>query len=245
MMEKDLGSPKITRLRQLELLEYDMNRVHADLFGRRLVHHALENNKLGVQNFGSVPGRSAQGALLKKILSYDNARQLKDIFMSFENDATGCYDRVPTAFAMLVARYFGMPSNPARCHSQVRNNMRHRIKTAHGVSPEEYVSSLLQLLFGIGQGSGAAPCLWLLISTILFMALAADGYLMIFECAERLRVNKRNGDGYVDDTGLGTTNRYRHLSDLDALRQMEEDLERMAQRWERLLFATGGGSFPP
>jgi hypothetical protein len=79
----------------------------------------------------------------------------------FDNDATGCFDRIIIALAMIAAMQLGMPKLVARMHSLVLLHMKYFIKTAHGISEE--FSRVLQdyLLYGTGQGSGAPPLVWL------------------------------------------------------------------------------------
>ena len=59
-----------------------------------MVHSANDKNLIHTVAYRSVPGRTAQGALLQKVLTLDMMRQLKQAGAIFECDATGCYDRI-------------------------------------------------------------------------------------------------------------------------------------------------------
>jgi hypothetical protein len=48
-----------------------------------------------------------------KTLTYDLTRILRVSLVMFDNDATGCFDRIIVALAMIAAFRLGMPSSPA------------------------------------------------------------------------------------------------------------------------------------
>ena len=66
MLEKDKGSPLITRLCVIQLLEADMNLAFRLFWGHQLVHHALDHNALIKWNFGNLPGASCLSVLILK-----------------------------------------------------------------------------------------------------------------------------------------------------------------------------------
>jgi hypothetical protein len=52
------------------------------------------------------------------------------------------------------------------------------VRTAYGVSPTYFATTSNLLILGVLQGSGAAPCIWMCVSNVLFQALATltDGF---------------------------------------------------------------------
>ena len=52
MLEKEPGNPLMTKLREIQFLEADMNFAFCLLWGKRLVHHTLSHNALTLLNFG-------------------------------------------------------------------------------------------------------------------------------------------------------------------------------------------------
>lgn len=69
-----------------------------------------------------------------KTLTYDLTRILHHSLILFDNDATGCFDRIIVSLAMIAALRLGMPRPAARMHSSVLLHMKYFIKMAHGIS---------------------------------------------------------------------------------------------------------------
>ena len=92
-LEKDPGSPKIHRLRIIQLLEADFNLLLKIIWGRRMVWHATQYHAFqNVPQFGSRPWHSCQSALLLKVLSYDYIRYHRLTAAILNNNAKGCYN---------------------------------------------------------------------------------------------------------------------------------------------------------
>eukprot|EP00957_Ditylum_brightwellii_P017544 1321630-Ditylum_brightwellii.AAC.1 len=92
MLEKDIGSPKITRLRIIVIVEGDMNAIMKVIWNRRLVPAAEKAGMLSPVQFGNRKGQTALDALLLKVVTIDCLQlfQLNSVILN--NDATACYD---------------------------------------------------------------------------------------------------------------------------------------------------------
>ena len=113
MLQKDPGKPWIHRLRIIELLDASFNAALMIIVGRKLIHNENDNGRLHSSAYGSVPGRTAQGAIIHKVLTIDMIRQNKLTGAIFECDATGCYDRIFPALMTLHIRRLGFQRNMA------------------------------------------------------------------------------------------------------------------------------------
>ena len=71
MLEKDKGSPKLHRLRIIQLFEADYNFLLALVFGHRLMRFAQKHCDFNESQYRSMNGKQAQSAILNKILMYD------------------------------------------------------------------------------------------------------------------------------------------------------------------------------
>jgi hypothetical protein len=81
------------------------------------------------------------------------------------------------------------------------------VKTACGVSTNSYISTLTDLLYGLGQGSTLATDLWGLHGLVInALALSFIGILII--SVSKQCQHERICEGFIDDTGLGTTHPY-------------------------------------
>ena len=239
MIEKDPGSPRIERLRVIHLFEADYNFCLKRLWGSRMVHHGEDSGTFGDQQDGSRPGRQAINTVHKKTLTYDLSRIFRTALAMFDNDASGCYDRIVVALATIAALRLGMPRAACRMQVAALALMQYFVKTMHGISEAYYRSSRSYRLFGTGQGSGGSPSIWLSIVVVLLSALTAMApAAMTFVDPWYDILSERNADSYVDDTSTGVNDAMHeeplHWTEMLALMQS------VAQIWERLLYSSGG-----
>eukprot|EP00957_Ditylum_brightwellii_P031451 2385055-Ditylum_brightwellii.AAC.1 len=71
MLEKDPGSPKITRLQIMVIVEGDMNTIMKVIWNRRLVPVAEKIGMISPVQFGNRKGCTALDALLLKVVTLD------------------------------------------------------------------------------------------------------------------------------------------------------------------------------
>ncbi len=142
-------------------------------WAKRLVHHAEDHNKLGEEQGGSRPGRTAIDIANRKALTYLYTRLTKTCLGTFDNDAKSCYDRIIASLALIASRALGMSEVACRIHGQTIDKMKHFIKTAQGTSESYYSNENEGPLFGSGQGSGGSPPLWLITWVALSNALSS------------------------------------------------------------------------
>ena len=151
----------------------------------------------------------------------------------FDNDARACYDRMIPSQSALISRRAGMTRAAAQTFLSILFNMEYYVRTAYGVASEGY-SNLIKWLLGVMQGAGHSGGLWALTSSIMLdrMKTAVGA---VFHSPYPHGVNcRRHGEAFVDDTTLWTLQRGLLFA---VLIQM---MRTTAQKWERLLYATGG-----
>jgi len=236
MLEKDKGNPMIERLRIIHLFEADFNWMLKQFWAKRMLHYGESQGVLGEEQHGSRKNRMAIDAVMLKLLTYELSRLYKSDLVTMDNDAKSCYDRIIISLAMLASRRLGMPVTVARAHAATLRNMLHKIRTSHGISSATY-SALVDELCGIGQGSGAGPALWVAISIVLIECYKNKVDGMNFTDPAELEHIERWLDGFVDDTELGMNDFWEEHEDLASL---VDTFQAAAQRWERLLFTSGG-----
>jgi hypothetical protein len=238
MLLKASKSRLVSKLRIIHLFEADFNFVLKLIWGRRLVRHAEQRGWLGSDQHGSRPGRQAIDCVLEKRLLYDFARLSKTSLVTIDNDAASCYDRIVKTVAMVACQGAGLPAKTATMHNLVHYQMVHRVKTAHGTSEDTYTGSVGDPLEGTGQGSGASPAIWLLLSSTLLRALA--------RLAPGIRAMSPDGEVktritsifYVDDgmPGVGDA----HQGKPTSWQELSKQASTTATKWENLLHASGG-----
>jgi hypothetical protein len=236
MIEKDIGQPKLTRLRIIHLFEADLNFFLKLQWGSRLVRRADKHNLLHSGQHGSSPRRTAMDPIMLTQLTTDLSRLLKHNLARFDNDASACYDRIIVALGMLAARRCGMPANSVNTHASSLQFMKYTVKTVFGISEDNYHGTIFEPLFGTGQGSGASPAVWLTLVVLLMNTLdRVIPWRMRFSSPDSDTKHSRLIDAFVDDTSLGFTDEGQ-LS----LETITTQLTELAQTWEKLLFYSGG-----
>ena len=160
MIHKQEGSYLLNKLRVIHLFEADYNGVIGILFNRKLLYHAEQQQLLNDNQWGCRPHRQAEDALMLKELTYNMTQMTKTTLATFDNDATGCFDRVPCSIAMLTSRRLGAAKQPCQLQADTLKHVRHQLCTAFGISEKAYESNDSFEIHGQGQGSRAGPPTW-------------------------------------------------------------------------------------
>eukprot|EP00957_Ditylum_brightwellii_P172911 13164212-Ditylum_brightwellii.AAC.1 len=92
MLEKDPGSPKISRLQIIVIVEGDMNAIMKVIWNRRLVLMTEKTQLISPVQFGNRNGQTALGALLLKVVTMDCFCLFCLNGAILNNNATACYD---------------------------------------------------------------------------------------------------------------------------------------------------------
>ena len=200
MIPKDPGTPRITRIRHITLVEADLNVCLSELFGRRLMNNAEKHGLLHPALFGSRRGKMAISAVLLKRLSYDVIRQTCMDACMFDNNASACYDRMIPLITMIKSRRAGMPPAATQVLLTLLLHMRYYVRTAYGISSAAF-SNLTDWILGVMQGSGHACCLWALTSSVMLDQMDHTPGAT-FHSPHPYRFTKRTGEAFVDDTSL-------------------------------------------
>ena len=246
LLEKDSGSPWTHRLRIIELFDSQVNAGLQIIFGKRMVSNALKHNLIHPSTYGSVPLRTAQDAVLEKVLSLDIMRIRKISGAIFDCDAKSCYDRIIAALQSITCRRLGIPRTTSMFFARFWSVCRHYVRTRHGTSSDFFVSTATQTLYGIGQGNGAGPAFWLSNLIVMFTILNEVCKGMRFKSPWKRNSYKSMGLGYVDDVTLGCTTQS-EVGNEDIIhttvqeeQEVIEEITAMGQTWETMLNTNGG-----
>lgn len=116
----------------------------------------------------------------------------------------------------------------------------HHVSTAYGVSSVSYPAARRPPLQGIGQGNGAGPAIWALISAALFQMMYAKGLHNFLQSPLSKSTMEFVRYAFVDDTDLVQIGPSINSSGEEVRCQMQEALN----WWEGGLRATGGALVP-
>jgi hypothetical protein len=238
MLEKDVGDPKIDRLRIICLYEADYNLFLKIMWAHRMVNVAEKHNLFDDSQSGGRP-RTSNDVALRKMLVYTHSRITRTNFASMDLDAKSCFDRIIASFGMLCSRFFGMPKSACELHGLTIAGMQHHVKTALGISSAYFQSTPEKFLYGSGQGSSGSPPLWMTISIILFRALEARmGRGANFTCPRKIITSSLTTEAWVDDSNDYINDFLEHFPWTEE--KLCSELEKQNQEWERLLSTSGG-----
>ena len=237
MLEKDPGQPWIHRLRIIELFDAQVNAGFQIFIGRQMIWAAVQNSKLHPASYGSTPGKMAASAVLQKVLSVDQLKIERRAGGIFDCDATGCYDRIIPPLASIHLQALGLGSQIATVLARLMFMATRHVKTKHGVSKKGIRTKHNAPLYGIGQGNGGGPAIWLAHLTVMFYALGTLCQGMVIYGIDMVHKLCMIGTGYVDDvTIIISVSKQEPQTELSIKTRMK----RIAQKWEQLLFITGG-----
>ena len=240
MLEKNPGTPRIHRLRVIQLIEADLNQCLLILFTRPMVHNSDKHSLLHRSQW-STRNQNCTSAILSKTINLEYARITHSPTGWIENNAKGCFDHIIPSLAVINCRRYGAPRTGCQTLAKIWNNLRHTIKTSHGISTEAYQASAKEYHAGAGQGSCLPPLIWSTISTQILEITEEVLHKVAILHANNQDPCTSQSEAYVDDTSFmvnlphsaGRT----YTEDAKIL---ADQITRVSQRAEKSLYASGG-----
>ena len=160
--------------------------------------------------------------------------------MSFDNDAKSCYDRIVINLALLISQHLGMPSTICEWYSKFLHTINYHIQLPTLISQQSYNHSDDHPLHGPGQGSRAAPSLWVYISSVVMNCMSRKSNGITFKSPDNKHQFNHIMTGFVDDTNHWINNFDRAIQGNYSTQEMYWNTQTTAQWWEQLLYSTGG-----
>ena len=247
MINKKHDSFLLNQLRVIHLFEADYNLIIGLIFGRYMIHRMCDSHLFHPSQWGR-PNRECEDVLMLKELTYQVAAMSRTDIATFDNDASACYDRIVTRFALLCCRAHGVPEGPCKMTAEVLDNVIHKIKTAYGISEASYTNTPESPIHGVGQGSQDGPSLWGVSSSVAFRGAdrLSNGITCVNPCYEiphRTISHSRKLDGFIDDV-TGWFNRMlqelRERYTIFPVADLAAGMQHDATTWQTLLDITGG-----
>jgi hypothetical protein len=238
MIPKSTASLRVDKLLTLLLLDPEFNQ-NNKMLGRSLMTQAEAFDQMPAEQYGSRKKHRAIEAALNKVLTQDIWRQKRQAGALCSNDAKSCYDQVVYSFAILCMLHLGCPLGPILSMFATFQKMQHFIGTAFGVSDTSFNGGEIPFQ-GIGQGNGAGPTGWAVVSAPIINMVRAAGYGATFVSALSCAVVSFVCYAFVDDTNLVHTRAESDLPATDLIPEMQAAVD----HWEGGLRASGGALVP-
>jgi len=171
--------------------------------GREMMKVAERTKSLASEQYGSRKRHEVIDLAVNKALTFDILRQMKRTGAICSNDAKSCYDLIGHTQASLSMQRVGVPKSIINCLFTTLQDAMHQVRTGFGDSKESYGGSVwLVLIHGIGQGNGAGPAIWAVVSTPLLNVLREKGHGFEGVCPISSTYFRFVGYAFVDDTDV-------------------------------------------
>ena len=137
--------------------------------------------------------------------------------------------------AFLIFQSFGVESTAVSAMLETIQEMKFFLRTAYGDSKTFAGSSIKIKTQGLGQGNGASPAGWCVISIVILRAHGAKGHGAQFIAPMSLVRCSLSAILYVNNTDLLHIN----MDAEELIVEVHAAIQRAIQNWGRLLIATG------
>jgi len=247
MIPKKENDLNVERLRTILLMAADFNHNNKRA-GRDVMKNAEKHRTIAREQYGSRRNHAAIDHCTNKRLTFDLLRQKRQPGGHMATDAVSCYDRIVHSVASLCMQRQGMPLGPIICMMTTLQNMKHRIRTIYGDSEDHFdaADSLYgvplgqaQPIQGVGQGNGASPQIWAVVSSPMLEVLRAEGYQCIFKLAISGEEVTFVGYAFVDDADTITSGAIN-----DTPQKIMDRMQQTADTFEGVTSASGGAFSP-
>eukprot|EP00957_Ditylum_brightwellii_P040712 3082007-Ditylum_brightwellii.AAC.1 len=166
-----------------------------------------ENGGIAQEQYGSRKRVSADVQALNTRLFYDCILLERTPATNIFIDLVSNYDLVVPSIALLALQRVGMPKEPIQCTFTTLQDMVHTCRTAFGNSISSYGGNIWEIPCkpppqGLGQGNGAAPCIWSLMSTSIINMLRDKRFGAAFKCCISGNKFKLVGYCFIDNSTI-------------------------------------------
>jgi hypothetical protein len=230
---------QLSGLRTIVLFHPDCNYAFKYI-GREMMTRARRTKTLAAEQYGSRQNHRAIDLAVNKTLTNDILRQLKRTGVICSNDAKSCYGLIGHTQASLIMHRHGVPKAAVDCLFTTLQDAEHKVRTAYGDSCLSYGgNNWVVPIHGIGQGNGAGPAIWAVVSTPLLNLLRSKGCGFKYISPTSKTKIGFVGYSFVDDTDLLQVAPSNKSSD-----DVCKGLQKSVDTWEGGLKVMGGAIVP-
>ena len=237
-MKDPIGS-RIHRMRNIMLVEGDLQYLMKEVWARRLL---TEADPLLLDSQNAKKQKVAQSAVLNHRLGMDiNLAKHSDATIVV-NDAVNCYDRIILEIAALATMRMGMEIACATFFLTLLRSVKHFLVLGTLVTKGFVQSSETEPLDGTGQGAGWSPVAWMTVFDIVLTAVRKFQPGVLYRSPDRTVEDRRDIEGFVDDSnqGVNTEGVAKYNKERGSEMTIGEAALKANQAFERYLSLTGG-----
>ena len=150
---KDNGVYKINRLRDLHIIEAELNLKRRELIARRLIQNAEAYNMIPMNNCGGWSGKIALDVVMLKYFTLSTCKQQRKNCALTDWDESACYDRIIPKILYLCYGKMDLPIDDCQWLARALVNMEYKVFTTHDPSEKISKTDSNGPIFRIGQGA--------------------------------------------------------------------------------------------
>lgn len=234
MILKASGKTDLDSLRTVVLYEADFNFMNKQI-GRAAVENALINKQMATEQYAKSRSSPIDQCISRRIV-FDLNRFQKSSLVVCSTDLLSCYDRIVHTAASLAMQRYGITKEAMSSMFSTIQRCRHKVRTGLGTSEKSYggLTPGEDPLMGVGQGNGAGPAIWSIISCVLFRIMHLKGFHSSYKAKLSQDSTELMGFMYVDDNDLiikGEDETHRGLIDKS---------QSILSSWNKLIKVSGG-----
>jgi hypothetical protein len=163
--EKKKDNVRVDTLRAILLYKAAFNANNKTL-GREMMYYAAQLKVIAKEQYGSRWAHCSVDQVLNRSITSDIVCQMKIPAAICSNDAKSCYNRIVHSITSLSMQRVKVPPGPIICMFSTIQCLNHCIRTIYGDSELSFTGELWTVpIQGVGQGNGAGPQIWALVST--------------------------------------------------------------------------------
>jgi hypothetical protein len=119
------------------------------------------------------------------------------------NDVKSCYDMLVHSIASILMQHQNVPASACICVFITLQNLHHTVRTIYGDSKSGYGGTLWAVPYsGVGQGNGAGPAIWAVVSTPVLKVMKDEGFGFRYNTSIERKQLHFVGYTFVDDTDI-------------------------------------------
>ena len=234
MIVKASGNTDLDALRTVVLYEADFNFINKQI-GRAAVRNAIQNGQMAEEQFAKSNSSPIDQCISRRIV-FDLIRFQKASMVLCSSDLLSCYDRIVHSSASLAMQRYGIPKEMMHSMFSTIQHCQHKVRTGFGTSKMTYggCKQNEEPLMGVGQGNGAGPAIWSILSCILFQIMHDNKMVTKLQAKLSDLLVEIAGFMYVDDNDLIGT------GSSDQRHEVVSKTQRHLAQWNKLVKVTGG-----
>ena len=163
MIEKIPNTPRINKLRIINIYEADYNLPQKQFWLRLSTKHAEATHTLGEIAWECQPRCSTDNVALIDEFENEIHRLIFNNLFKLQHDTKSCFDRIINSHAMLSSRKFEVLDKICQMYSATIRNTEYRVQTSLSTSTHHYKHSESDSIHGNGQGAEFSGTNWVYI----------------------------------------------------------------------------------